>query len=323
MKIVFHFEEILPVKTYGGIERILFWHMKELVRQNHQVVLIGHPDSKVEEYGIQLIKIDLNQKASWENLIPKDADIIHLSYNHTPKNSIPTINTVHGNGKIGEKFTLNSVFVSKKHAEIHNSESFVHNAIDLIEYPFKTKELKWDSFLFLAKASWRVKNLKHTVWAARKARKHLHIIGGRWFGLSRFIHNHGIIGGDEKINIMNDCDALIFPVRWHEPFGIAIIEAMSQGLPVIGSSFGSLPELISEDVGYIVHSHQELLNVLSSPTKKFDSTKIRKYVEENFSISKHTKEYLNLYQKVIAGENLNKFIPQYKLNQRAEDLLDF
>jgi len=323
MKIVFHFEEILPVKTYGGIERILFWHMKQLASLNHQVVLIGHPESKVEEYGITLIKLDLKNKSAWESLIPSDADIIHLSYNYTPNIFIPTINTVHGNGKIGENFTLNSVFVSRKHAEIHDSNCFIHNAIDLSEYPFSEKKLNWNTFLFLAKASWRVKNLKHAIWACRKASKHLHIIGGRWFGLSRVIHNHGIIGGNDKMKIMNDCDALIFPVRWHEPFGIAIIEAMSQGLPVIGSPYGSLPEIINEEVGYIVSSHQELLQVLNTPTKVFCPKKIRKYVEENFSIEKYSEKYLELYKKVIAKEKLNQFIPHYKLKQRAEDLLDF
>ena len=58
MKIVFSHTGVLPVIGYGGIERILFWHMAELARLGHQVVLIGHPDSKVQEYGIELIPIN-------------------------------------------------------------------------------------------------------------------------------------------------------------------------------------------------------------------------------------------------------------------------
>jgi len=322
MKVVFHHPHPLPVIAYGGIERIIFWHMVELARLGHEVVLIGHPDSKVKEHGITLVPL-ANPEQDWEELIPSGADIVHLFHNHQCKSKVPTINTIQGNGKIGEKFILNTVFVSRKHAEIHGSDQFVYNALDLNEYPFVETKKEWNRFLFLAKASWRVKNLKHAVSACRETKKHLEIVGGRWLGLSRFIHSHGIIGGEKKMNLIKKSDALIFPVRWHEPFGIAIIEAMSQGLPVIGSPYGSLPELITPDTGFIVKNYAELVEVLKNPPKKFDPLVIRRYIEENFCINKHATSYLALYQKVINGENLNLANPSYNLVERAENLLPF
>ena len=139
MKIVFSHSGVLPVLGYGGIERIVFWHMAELARMGHQVVLIGHPDSRVTEYGIELITVKGDFSSEWINYIPQDADIIHLSYNHRIPGKIPTIITIHGNGQVGEIFDKNSVFVSRKHAEIHGSKLYVHNAIDLAEYPFQPK----------------------------------------------------------------------------------------------------------------------------------------------------------------------------------------
>lgn len=324
MKIVFSHPGILPVIGYGGIERILFWHMVELAKLGHQVVLIGHADSKVQDYGIELIPINPTDM-EWTKQVPKDSDIIHLSYNYKVPGNIPTIITVHGNGQIGEVFDKNAVFVSKKHAEIHGSDQYVHNAIDLKEYPYKPKQSReWKNFLFLAKASWRVKNLKGSVAAARKNEKHIHVVGGRWIGLSRYVHNHGIIGGDTKMGIIRNCDFMAFPVRWHEPFGIAVIEAMSQGLPVIGSPYGSLPELIPPEVGFIANNQAELEALVAGDhSAKFNPDIIRKYVEDNFNVTKHAHSYIALYEKVIRGETLNKISPTYKLSKRAEDLLPF
>ena len=141
MKIVFHSSTPLPVKAYGGIERIVFWHMVELARQGHEVVLIGHPDSDVSSYGIEHIPYAASD-LDWEELIPSDVDIAHLSYNHSVRSGLPTVSTVHGNGQIGEKLLENSVFVSKRHAEIHGSDVFVHNALDFNEYPFEEKKLE-------------------------------------------------------------------------------------------------------------------------------------------------------------------------------------
>lgn len=322
MKIVFHHEHVLPVIKYGGIERIIYWHMLELVKQGHQVVLIGNEKSDVERHGIKLIPLNESNKANWKSLIPLDTDIVHLFYNNTVEN-FPTIVTIQGNGQPGETFPENTVFVSKKHAEIHNSDQFIYNALDLNEYPFEYSEKKWNRFLFLAKASWRVKNLKQIAKACRSAGKHLNVVGGRWFGISRYIHNLGMLGGDEKTSAIKECDALIFTVRWHEPFGIAIIEAMAHGLPVIGSPYGSLPELIKPEVGFIVKNYDELLEKLKNPNKTFDPRAVRKYIEDHFNISIHTKSYLEKYQLVIDGKKLNPNRPGYTFKQRAEELLPF
>ena len=320
MKIVFQHSHVLPVLKYGGIERIIFWHMKDLARIGHKVVLIGHADSQVQQHGIELIP--LTEGVEWTTLIPKDTDIVHLFYNYTVKN-FPTINTIQGNGKIGEHFTKNTVFVSRKHAEIHGSKQFIYNALDLTEYPFIPDKKNWNQFLFLAKASWRVKNLEHCVKACRTNNKHLQIAGGKWFGLSRYIHNHGMVGGDEKLEIIRSCDALLWPVRWHEPFGIAIIEAMSQGLSVISSPYGSLPELITPETGIIVNNLEELKSVVKNPNRTFDPLVIRKYIEDHFEIRKHAERYLELYQQIIRGAELNDTVPTYQLNVRAEELLPF
>jgi len=46
-------------------------------------------------------------------------------------------------------------------------------------------------------------------------------------------------------------DVLVVPSLWQEPFGRTVIEAFAYGVPVIGSDRGGIPELITEDTGWI------------------------------------------------------------------------
>jgi glycosyltransferase involved in cell wall biosynthesis len=82
------------------------------------------------------------------------------------------------------------------------------------------------------------------------------------------------------------------------------------GCPVFGTKHGSLPELVSEHVGYLSNDGNEL--VLAMQTKKFDPFVCHHYAKENFNANRMAKDYLKLYEKVINGEQLNKDAPRLK-----------
>ena len=238
------------------------------------------------------------------------------------KRDIPVLINIQGNGQIQERFPLNTVFVSQKHANNHGSDGFVYNAVDLEEYPYEDRPFKLENLLFLAKGSWSVKNLKHCIWLAKKSKLKLHIAGGRNWIPSRYIKPYGMVGGATKLDLLQSTDALLFPVRWHEPFGIAIIEAMACGSPVFGSSYGSLPELIKDFCGGVFKDKESLLkHLLERP--QYSRQDIRNYVEKNFSIERLTNDYLKLYEKILSGETLNKEEPTWRLEKPPLELLDF
>jgi len=318
MKIAFKHSAIVPVKTYGGTERVLYWLMKELVSMGHEVTLLGPTGCEVMNIGVKYQTYNSKIDASRFDVVHFFEPVAEL-----PKD-VPSLITIHGNGKPGETFHRNTVFLSKKHAQNHNATCYVYNGIDFSYYPFdQHKTTSWNTFLFLAKAKWKVKNLRDCVRACKKSKKELYVAGGRAFTLSKQIHSMGMLADAQKLQLFKKCDALLFPVRWHEPFGIAVLEAYSQGLPVICSSYGSLPELVNSRTGIVCKNYNEFEDAVGKDKNTFDGASIRKYAEGNFSSRKMAEAYLTLYKKVISGEKLNPEQPKYMGEQHPETLLDF
>ena len=55
------------------------------------------------------------------------------------------------------------------------------------------------------------------------------------------------------VEFLGNATGLVFPINWREPFGLAMIEAMACGTPVLAMGNGSVPEVVDEGVtGFIV-----------------------------------------------------------------------
>lgn len=106
--------------------------------------------------------------------------------------------------------------------------------------------------------------------------------------------------------IMASLDLFVFPTR-AEPFGVAIIEAMAAGLPVIASCVGGIPEIISsEDIGVLVspispESFAAAINrVLSmSDRGKAIGEKARRSVTERFDPARLTARLQEIYLGLV------------------------
>jgi glycosyltransferase involved in cell wall biosynthesis len=54
--------------------------------------------------------------------------------------------------------------------------------------------------------------------------------------------------GDEKRRLLRNARAMIFPIQWEEPFGMAMVESMVSGTPVIALSRGAAREIIDPGI---------------------------------------------------------------------------
>ena len=56
----------------------------------------------------------------------------------------------------------------------------------------------------------------------------------------------GEVGGERKQALLHRAAALLNPLRWHEPFGLVMVEALAVGTPVVATPKGAAPEIVED-----------------------------------------------------------------------------
>lgn len=117
--------------------------------------------------------------------------------------------------------------------------------------------------------------------------------------LSDQIQNLGEIAGKHKLEVISRAKALLFPIQWDEPFGMAAIEALACGTPVVAMNRGALPEIIEHGVnGFLANNYKELKKYMQL-VDQIDPEVCRTSVQQKFSAQKVAQCYLERYKTVI------------------------
>ena len=127
----------------------------------------------------------------------------------------------------------------------------------------------------------------------------------------------GMVSDGEKVAVLGRSKALLFPIKWEEPFGMVLIESMACGTPVIAYNHGSVPEIVVDGVtGFIIDSDDGYTNGHTGTwiIKKrgveglveamgrigeIDRKKCREHVLAKFSIEQMVKGYERVYEKIV------------------------
>ena len=104
-----------------------------------------------------------------------------------------------------------------------------------------------------------------------------------------------------KPAFLGNAAALLFPIDWPEPFGLAMIEAMSCGTPVIAFDRGSVREIVEPGItGAVVDSVDEAVAAVQS-IDRLDRARVRARFESRFSAARMARDYLALYRRLAAS----------------------
>jgi glycosyltransferase involved in cell wall biosynthesis len=331
----------VPPTGYGGIELVVSLLADGLVDAGHEVTLFASGDSLTkanlsyiyEQAPSELIGRSLPEirhaLACYERA--DEFDIIN-DHSGIPAAALggavqtPVVHTIHGplDTHEAQHAYASIAEVSPGVGLISISENqrrpmpdlpwiaTVPNAIDLSLYP--SKPHKGDYLLFLGRFS-PDKGAHRAIAVAMELGLPLKMAGKNrepkereYFG--EFVEPHlghggieyfGEVTHGEKVELLQDARATLFPIEWEEPFGLVMIESMACGTPVIATRHGAVPEVIEHGVsGIIVESYREMASALEE-ADELDPNECRRYVEERFAPERMVRDYENAYRAAIGG----------------------
>ncbi|MBR1656086.1 MAG: glycosyltransferase [Prevotella sp.] len=296
---------VFPALLYGGTERVLWYLAHELHKMGHQVSLLCKSGSECPFANC----IIYNPQKHINEQIPDDIDIIHFNTSELGyTGDKPYVVTIHGN--YNAVIPKNAIFVSRNHAERHGSQNFVYNGLDWDDYGELNKSEPRAYYHFLGKAAWRVKNVRGAINIIKQLPgEKLYVLGGTRlnfkmgfrFTISPKVKFKGMVGGYKKNTLLQHSKGLIFPVKWDEPFGLAITESLYCGCPVFGTPYGSLPELVPSDVGFLAEDMNDIAEHIKNHYN-YTHSRCHEYARDLFNSRIMAENYVRYYERVLQGE---------------------
>lgn len=109
----------------------------------------------------------------------------------------------------------------------------------------------------------------------------------------------GSVGGAAKEDLLRTARAVLFPLRWDEPGGTAVVEALASGVPVVAMRRGVLPELVDHGVtGWLADDEDEFADYLLR-IDELDRDACRAVAERRFSPAVMAGRYEGFYRHVL------------------------
>lgn len=338
MKILLTCDPEIPVPpvNYGGIERIVDGLAMGYSKTGHEVYLIAHPSSTCKYTKKNFKWPALHSRGflnTYKNMrflrhVVKKVkpDVVHsfsrLLYGYLLfiTGKIPFIQSYQRS--ISSKSTSMALRIAgnKLHftscaghmlKEVSNRKAFtpIHNFTD-VDYFTYDAAIQRTHLMYLGRIE-NIKGTREAIEAAIESNNKIVVAGNIQPGHDAYFEQQikplltnplvvyiGTVNDEKKKYYLQRSKALLFPVKWEEPFGIVLAEALACGTPVIGFNRGSIPEIIHEGInGYMVNNVDEMISVINK-MDQLNHEEIRNDAVKRFSLENITKEYLHLLEKL-------------------------
>jgi glycosyltransferase involved in cell wall biosynthesis len=347
--------ESCPPQLYGGTERVVSYLTEELVRQGHDVTLYASGDSQTRaalrapcERALRLDPQCTDALAYhfislYRVLCASDAfDIVHFhtDYLHFPlfaRHWAKTLTTLHGRLDLPHLPPILREFAMMPLVSISNAQrtpvpwanwhSTVYHGLPSNLYNLGCGDGGYLAFIGRLcpekRPDWAIEiacrsGMPLTIAAkVDKVDRAYYKTRIRPLLKDPLVEFIGEIGDGEKAAFLGDAAALLFPIDWPEPFGLALIEAMANGTPVIAFRRGSVSEIVEDGVtGLIVDSVDDAVGAVAR-AKTLDRLAIRRRFEERYSVERMARDYLALYDALLRRGTIDAVVNSVATAQLA------
>ncbi|RMF99355.1 MAG: glycosyltransferase family 4 protein [Gammaproteobacteria bacterium] len=329
--------ESVPPRQYGGTERVVAYLTDELVRQGHDVTLFATEDSHTRARLVPCAPGALRLEPRCRDPLPhymymldelrrraRQFDIVHfhIDYLHYPLMralGLPHVTTLHGRQDFWDLARLYAAFPDMPLVSISNAQrapvpdanwvGTVYHGLPPDLYEFSPDG--GDYLVFLGRIC-ADKGIDRAIEIATRAGREL-LIAAKVDKADREYYEAcvrpllkrpniryiGEVDDREKGELLGGALGLLFPIDWPEPFGLAMIESLACGTPVVARPCGSVPELIRDGLsGRIVDGIDDAVAAVDS-LRALDRAAARREFEERFSAERMAAEYLAIYRLLL------------------------
>jgi glycosyltransferase involved in cell wall biosynthesis len=323
----------VPPRHYGPWELFASLLTEGLVERGLDVTLFASGDSQtsarlssvtargweedrdVEPKVAECLHISaLFERANEFDLIHNSFDFLPLTYSALV--STPVLTTIHGFSSprivaVYEKYNGIGAYIAISDADRHPRLHYlatIHHGIDTSA--FALHDHPADYLLFFGRIH-ADKGAAEAIEVARRAERPLVIAGiiqdQRYYDEhvaphvdGRRVTYVGAIGPEQRTELLGGAAALLHLIRFEEPFGFSVIEAMACGTPVIAFSRGSMPELIDHGTtGFLVNDVEQAVEAVALATT-LDRPPIRQHAITRFGRDRMVDEYIAAYAQLLA-----------------------
>lgn len=335
--------ESVPPKFYGGTERVVSYLTEELVRQGHEVTLFASGDSvtraRLVAPCIKALRLDgqcvdkmahhiLMLERVFSSMDAFDIIHFHVDYMHFPltrRSGACTLTTLHGRLDLPDLPPLYHEFSDMPVVSISDAQrrplnharwlGTVYHGLPPALYEFNPRPD--DYFAFIGRIA-PEKRVDIAIQTAKRLSVPLKIAAKVDAVDREYFEDHieplldhplieyvGEISDVDKREFLGNARALLFTVDWPEPFGLAMIEALACGTPVVALRRGSVPEVVDHGVtGFVVDSPEEVIDA-AARIGDINRRACRDVFERRFTVSRMADDYLALYRTLATRPSLH------------------